>query len=102
MKHDCEFWVRHVEAWRASELTQREYSRRHRLTKGTLGYWASKLKRQGAVASQLVEVGRAEVGPERPSLPIELAVQGRYLLRVWPGMDPAHLREVLSVLECRP
>jgi|OpeIllAssembly_1097287.scaffolds.fasta_scaffold485029_3 hypothetical protein len=102
MKHDREFWTRHVEAWRASGLTQASYSRRRRLNRGTLGYWASALKRSGAAAAPLVEVGRADVTQPRPSTPIELGVEGgRYLLRLWPGVDPAHLREVLSALESR-
>jgi hypothetical protein len=100
MKHDREFWTRHVDAWRASGLTQTSYSRRHRLTRGTLGYWASALRRSEAVAAPLVEVGRTDVTQQRPSSPIELGVQGgRYLLRLWPGVDSAHLREVLSALE---
>ena len=49
-----------------------------------------------------MEVGHAEVKEQRPSSPIELVVLGRYLLRLWPGMEPAHMRDVLSVLECRP
>lgn len=102
MKHDREFWIRHVEGWRASGLTQRLYCRRHRLRKGSLGYWASTLKRPKAVAAQLVEVGRAQVKEQRSLSPIELVVEGRYLLRLWPGMEPAHMREVLSVLERRP
>jgi hypothetical protein len=102
MMHDRKFWIRHVKAWRASGLSQRSYCRRHRLLKGTLGYWSSKLKRSPAAATELVEVGHAEVKEQRPSSPIELVVQGRYLLRLWPGMEPAHMREVLSVLECRP
>jgi len=102
MKHDRKFWIRHVEGWRSSGLSQRSYCRRHHLTKGTLGYWSSKLKRPQAAARKLVEVGRAEVKEHRPSSPIELVVQRRYLLRLWPGIDPEHMRDVLSVLETRP
>lgn len=102
MKHDREFWTRHVESWRSSGLTQRTYCSRHRLTKGTLGYWASRLKRPEAVAAELVEVVCADVKERRASSPIELLVEGRYQLRLWPGVEPAHMREVLSVLECRP
>jgi len=79
MKHDREFWTRHVKDWRRSGLTQARYCRRHRLLKGTLGYWASTLNKPKAARSALVE--------------------RRYMLRLWPGMDSAHLREVLSVLE---
>ena len=61
MKHNREFWTRHVKGWRASGLTQEQYCRRHRLLKGTLGYWASTLNRPKASGSALVEVGHAEV-----------------------------------------
>ena len=98
MKHDREFWTRQVKEWRASGLTQGQYCRRHRLIKGTLGYWSALLKGSRASAA-LVEVGRAEVKPEERRSPIELIVERRYLLRLWPGMGSDHLREVLSVLE---
>ena len=101
MKHDREFWARHVKGWRASGMTQQQYCRRHRLLKGTLGYWASTLNKPKAAAVTLVEIGRAKAKPEGSSSPIELVVQRRYLLRLWPGMEPDHLREVLSVLEPR-
>ena len=101
MKRGREFWVHHVRGWHASGLTQVEYCRRHQLSKGTLGYWSSTLKRTKAKSSALVEVGRTEVGTEGQRSPIELMVQRRYLLRLWPGMEPDHLRDVLSVLEPR-
>lgn len=102
MKHDREFWTRHVEGWRASGLTRQMYCRRHHLTKSALGYWVTALKRSAAKKSDLVEVGRAPIIEKQPSAPIELIVGGRYVLRLWAGMEPAHMRDVLSVLECRP
>jgi len=101
MKHNREFWAHHVRGWRASGLTQVQYCRRHGLSKGTLGYWASTLSKAQASGSGLVEVGHAQVEPERRRSPIELVVERRYLLRLWPGMEPGHLRDVLSVLEPR-
>lgn len=102
MKHNREFWARHVKGWRSSGMTQAQYCRRHRLLKGTLGYWASTLSKVKAAGVALVEVGRAEVQPEERRSPIELVVERRYLLRLWPGIAPDHLRDVLSVLELRP
>jgi hypothetical protein len=102
MKRNREFWILHVKGWRASGLTQTQYCRRHRLLKGTLGYWASTLKKARATGSALVEVGHAEVRPEERHSAIELMVERRYLLRLWPGMEADHLRNVLSVLERRP
>ena len=74
MKHNCEFWTRHVRAWRTSGLTQAEYCRRHGLLKGTLGYWSSTLNRSKAKGSELVEVGRTEVRAEERRSPIEVIV----------------------------
>ncbi len=31
--------------------------------------------------------------------PLGSTSERRYLLRLWPGMEPSHLRDVLSVLE---
>jgi len=101
MKRNREFWILHVKGWRASGLTQTQYCRRHRLLKGTLGYWASTLKKARATGSALVEVGHAQVQTQERRSPIELMVERRYLLRLWPGTEPGHLREVLSVLESR-
>jgi hypothetical protein len=99
MGHNQEFWTKHVEAWRGSGLTQAEYCRRHRIAKGSLGYWSSTLKGRKRPATDLVQVGQATVREAKPSPPIELAVGGRYLLRLWAGTDRDHMREVLSVLE---
>jgi len=101
MAHDREFWVRQVERWRASGLSQAAYARRHGLTKGSLGCWASKLKRPPAASAAMVEIGRASVARPQRSSPIQLVVQRRYLLRLWPGIETAHLRELLDVLESR-
>ena len=98
MKHDRDFWMRHVKGWRSSGLTQTQYCRRHGLLKGTLGYWSSVLNKPRVTGPALVEVGRTDK-PEGRHSPIELMVERRYLLRLWPGMQPEHLRDVLSVLE---
>jgi hypothetical protein len=103
MKRTQEFWRRHVEAWRNSGLTQREYCRRHKLLKGTLSYWSSTLGRERRAEADLVEVGRAavEAKPTASPRPIEIVVEGRYLMRLWPGTDRDHMQQVLSVLEDR-
>jgi hypothetical protein len=99
MSRDREFWRRHVEAWRESGMTQVAYSRRHRISKGSLGYWSSTLKRGKPSRSSLVLVGRAEIKEPKAAPPIELVVGRRYLLRLWAGTDREHMLEVLSVLE---
>ena len=102
MKHDREFWTRHVEGWRASGLTQAAYCSASPAVEGHPGLLGVDLKQSQGKWTALVEVGRTEVKAEQSDeSPIELVVQRRYLLRLWPGMEPAHLRDVLSVLEQR-
>jgi transposase-like protein len=101
MGHGREWWSQHVAEWRSSGLTQAEYSRRHGITEGSLRRWSSRLKGEAAGAD-LVEIkSAAAAGGGSPLRAIELVVQGRYLLRLWPGTDSGHLRQVLSVLEQR-
>ena len=101
MVRDREFWLSHIEAWRASGLSQGRYCGKHHLAKSTLGWWSSKLRREAAESPEVVEVGRAEVKQRRPSPAIELVVADRYLLRLYRGTDRDHIGEVLSVLEGR-
>jgi hypothetical protein len=64
-----------------------------------VSYWVSTLKKAGNASATLVEVGHATVQDPRPRSPIELVVAGRYLVRLWPGMQPTHMQDVLAVLE---
>jgi len=102
MKHDREFWTRHVESWRASGLTQQMYCRRHRLTKGTLSYWVSALSGQRPRNRIWWKFGCAPIKEQRPSSPIELIVGGRYVLRLVVRHGAAHMRDVLSVSGVSP
>ena len=63
--------------------------------------WAGKLtEREGAESQRLVEVGPIGGGGDgEQRAAIELVVGDRYVLRLWPSVRAAHLREVLAVLE---
>jgi hypothetical protein len=100
MRHGRKWWSRHVAGWRSSGLSQAEYSRRHGITEGSLGRWSSRLKNEAA-GTDLVEIKSPRVCESGLSRPIELVVEGRYLLRLWPGTDSGQLHQVLSVLERR-
>ena len=61
-------------------------------------HWAAKLAPPAAPESQpLVEL--KPVGVVEPRAAIELVVGERYVVRLWPNMRAAQLREVLAVLE---
>jgi hypothetical protein len=101
MRNNREYWMAHVGAWRRSGMSQIAYARQQHIAKGSLGYWSCKLKREGH-GGELVELPpagpRTDSGPRRP---IEVVVEGRYLLRVWPGTVGADVREVVTALEQR-
>ena len=104
MRHDREYWSRHVEEWRGGELTQKAYCERHDLVYGTMNYWTRKLRSReaGGDDQRLVELGAGSeetLSGSNHGAAIELVVAGRYLLRLWPGNEPEHLREVIAVLE---
>ena len=104
MRHDRKYWSRHVEEWQCGGLTQRAYCERHGLVYGTMNNWIRKLRSQdtGKDDQRLVELRAGDEETRSASnhgAAIELVVAGRYLLRLWPGNRPEHLREVIAVLE---
>ncbi len=104
MRHDREYWSRHVVEWRSGGLTQKGYCERHGLIYGTMNYWTRKLRSREAEADsqRMVELGAGgedTLSGSTEGAAIELVVAGRYLLRLWPGNEPEHLREVIGVLE---
>ena len=104
MKRGRGYWAEHVTAWRGSGVTLREYCERHDLVKGTLSHWAWRLKSEQAALGdqQLVELPTPAPPTQAEDSPaIELEVGSRYLLRLRPGTDSGHLRQVIKVLEGR-
>ena len=98
MRHGRGYWSRHVSAWRRSGLSKKAYSEKHELAYWSMRYWADKLTEAEDTESQrLVELEPAGGGAERA--PMELAVGDRYVVRLWPHVRAAQLREVLRVLE---
>ena len=46
------FWRRHVEAWRSSGLTQKQYGVKHGINAVTLAHWSHRLQRKPNVLAQ--------------------------------------------------
>ena len=101
MRQGREYWSRQVAAWRRSGQSKKAYCEKHGLSYWSLRYWGEKLSPPAAPAApeeqRLVEL-EAVAGAEA-SAPIELEVGERYLLKLWPSMRAAQLREVLAALE---
>ena len=66
----------------------------------SLRYWVDKLL-SARESQEMVELEAVGVGGEAAErrAAIELVVDERYVLKLWPSVRPAHLREVLAALE---
>ena len=102
MRRYRSYWSPHVAAWRRSGLSKKAYSEQHELPYWSMRYWADKLAVPGDGQSQrLVELEPVGDGGQHgvDRAPMELAVGDRYVLRLWPHLRAAQLREVLAILE---
>ena len=107
-----QFWREHVAGWKSSGLSLRLYSERHGLKAGTLGYWNSRLKAQGADALTLsagseakflaVHVAEPAVSVSEPRDDrIEMVLKGGSVLRIGRSFDAVTLDRLLDVVERR-
>ena len=93
-------WWKHVEAYKASGLTRKEYCRENRLNIHQLDYWRKKLNRAPKAPPTKNENGFVQVqvdDEKQPGSSINLRI-GQIVVEVDAGFDPAHLKNVLRVL----
>lgn len=92
-------WKKHVIGWRASGETARRYSERHGLSANSLGWWASRLKRDGEFSEAAMRWAKVELAAK--ARPIVLRVRD-VRIAVERGFDADTLAEILAVLDRRP
>jgi hypothetical protein len=104
-----QFWRDHLHRWRASGLTIRDYCSRHHLSEPSFYAWRRTLTqrgcpREGAPRDEAVTFVPVQVQPDLFVTPpvLELVLTNGRLLRIPLGIDLAHLRELLAVLEGGP
>ena len=76
------FWFDHIEGWKESGESQKDYCRANSLSLPTFGYWRRKLSGgpADAVHQHLVEVGRPD--------PVHEPIHGEALIiRIWEGIE---------------
>jgi hypothetical protein len=91
------FWQQHVDTWRASGLTQKQYSKRHGLNAMTLANWSSVLQRRLRTKPGQALVPVRVVGEQIPASAIEVW-QGTLRLLVPVGTDPRWVAALLREL----
>ncbi len=102
-----QIWVERVTAWRASGEQAESFSRRGGFAANTLRWWASKLKREMALAAspesvQLARIVRTPAPVTEPREPVVLEVVAAGVrIVVAPGVDARTLAMVLDVVRGR-
>ena len=103
-------WLNLIRCWQRSQLTIRDFCRRHRLRAPSFYAWRRELRERGllddgpsaeatraASTPAFVEVAVDASAAATPAIDLVLA-EGR-LLRLRPGFDPNLLRQLLRLLE---
>ena len=86
-------WAEHVERWRRSGQSAREYASREGLNAATLYGWSSRLGRTEGAAAHFIEVT-----PAAEPCHLELHLGQGVTVKVEPGFDRQLLREVVAAL----
>src|SRR5438105_3435582 len=95
------FWKKHVVGWRASGETATRYSARHGLAASSLGWWASRLKRDGELGEAAMRWAKIEVAAPARSRPIVIRVRD-VRIAVERGFDTDTLAAIFAAIDRRP
>jgi len=94
------FWKKHVIGWRASGETAKRYSERHGLSANSLGWWASRLKREGEFPEAAMRWAKVELATATKVRPIVLRVRD-VRISIECGFDADTLAAIIAVLDRR-
>ena len=101
-------WLELIQRWQRSQITVREFCRRHQFSEASFFSWRRVLRERGLLDEPLASKTPAEapafvklaMSVAEPTIsPIELVLNHRRLLRVWPGFDADLLLELVRLLE---
>ena len=110
------FWLRHLQRWRQSGLSQAQYCRQRRLSTPAFGWWKGRLsagsgrtesvtllEEKTAPQGAFVEVAVTHSGgPGADSeFPYEIALGNHRCLRLGRGFECERVRQLLALLESR-
>jgi len=86
-----DFWQRHIDACRHSQLTQRGYCAQNNLSFSNFGYWRTRLKRKACKGSKFIPVTLSTT-----AMSVSVYLPGGIRLEV-----PAHVLPELLPAVCR-
>lgn len=98
-----EYWHRHVENWKSSNLSQTQYCKNQQLKLPTFQYWKSKLDRLSLSQPLIPVTVSSTISSETTSFPsgVSVAVNDRFSIQLEIGFNQDTLLGVLDLLESR-
>jgi hypothetical protein len=94
--HLRRFYQKHLERWRQSQLSQKEYCRQNEIIPHRFTYWKKRLV-DGKSAPTFVPVALVKNIPAS-SPTIDLFIAGGFKIQVGPGFDPSTLKQLIHTL----
>ena len=95
-----EAWVKLIEEFGASGLSQREFAEQKQVSLATLQFWIYKLRRE--VKARFVPVhvvaSPAPTARDAASASVEVVTRSGHLLRFGAGVEPGYIAAVLAEL----
>ena len=94
--HLRRFYQKHIERWRQSQLSQKEYCRQNEIIPHRYTYWKKRLV-DGKSVPTFVPVPLVQKFPTS-SPTIDLFIAGGFKIQVGPGFDPTTLKQLIHTL----
>jgi len=99
-------WLELIRRWQQSQITVREFCRRHQVSEASFFSWRRVLRERGLLGEALNSTASADVPAfvrltafAAEPTPVEIILNQRRLLRVRPGFDADMLLQLVCLLE---
>jgi transposase-like protein len=100
-------WLDHVRRWQNSQLTVRQFCRRHHLREANFYAWRRVLRQRGLFQDSPIPLDptpafvkvTVDAEPAPPATPVDIVLGERRILRVRAGFDVDVLLQLVQLLE---
>jgi hypothetical protein len=95
--HLRRFYQKHIERWRQSQLSQKEYCRQNEIIAHRFTYWKKRFTDEKS-GPTFVPVPLVQNFPVSATSKIDIVIAGGFKIQVGPGFDSATLKQLIHTL----